>query len=406
MALLDTPDARAATALTGIAASTGEFRCRATERAFQERNLAESGERIGRHGLYLAAIFVGFALSDLAELGTGREWFTLFALRMAAAAAMALVSLGFSRDPLAYLGGARAIGLLLSETCAIAVFLVVCWMRPADTLAHAVSAVLFVLVVVLFVPGRARTKAAVALAFLGGFVAVGAARFDLPAATLASFAGALGASVLVTFAVSANLSRALRTEWLVNSQIRAANDRLVEEARRAELLREELYRQATQDPLTGLANRRWFFERGEELLATARRGGRAVTVLLMDADGFKQINDLHGHATGDAVLAALGAALAAHARRGELVGRIGGEEFAVVAEGLDDAGARALAERLRAAVRAATVPADGCTIGVTVSVGFTQVGRGESLAEALQRADRAMYEAKRSGGDRILCGVA
>lgn len=404
---LDAPTNTSAPAETPrLVATTGEFRCADTELAFRRRMLEGAGERIGRHGMYLAAILMAFALSDLATLGPVSEWFVLLAMRSVASAAVALVALAFRRDPLAHLSGPRAASILAAEAAAMAVFLVVCWVRPEDVVAHAVSAVLLVLVVVLFVPGRVRSTAALVLAFLVGLVAVAAARFDMTPATLASFAGALSASAFVTFGVAANLNRAVRTEWATGAQVRAANERLLDEARRAEQLRTELEWHATKDALTGLANRRWFFTRGDEIIAAARRGGRSVTTLLMDADGFKLVNDRYGHAVGDAVLQALGGALAATARRGELVGRLGGEEFAVVADGLDEAGARSLAERLRSAVRHATVEVDGEPVGVTVSVGFTEVTPTDTLAEALVRADRAMYEAKRSGGDRTLCGVA
>lgn len=385
---------------------TGEFRDPVVEREYRRAEMERNGRRMARSAWYIAAVLLLFTFSDLAALGVGSTWLLLLALRSVAAAAVATIARGARRDPQRYVEGAGARSLLVVQIVVLVAFLVISAVRPENAVTLAVSTILIALVIGFFVPVPMRTKTALILAFQACFVVVAATRFDTTGVATGPLAANLAAVSLFAFTVVSNLNRAQRMEWWVNREQRDANDRLVAEVARGEQLCADLQRQATQDPLTGLANRRSFFARGDELVEFSRRHGRPVTAVLMDADGFKQVNDRHGHAAGDAVLKAVGETLRSCSRRGEVVGRIGGEEFAVIAEGLDDVAAAALAERMRAAVRSSTVVVDGRPIGVTASVGFTRVGAAESLAAALGRADRAMYRAKRSGGDRVLSSTA
>ncbi|WP_158373111.1 sensor domain-containing diguanylate cyclase [Cellulosimicrobium cellulans] len=159
-------------------------------------------------------------------------------------------------------------------------------------------------------------------------------------------------------------------------------------------MREMAYR----DPLTGAANRR----RLEDELAYQARvvgSGLDVALVYLDLDRFKAVNDVHGHTVGDRVLVAVARALEQHVRSGDLVARLGGEEFLVVAPGTGAGDARALAERLRAAVPGAVraqAPVD-----VTASLGVTALRAGEEPAAAIGRVDALMYRAKRAGRDRV-----
>lgn len=157
---------------------------------------------------------------------------------------------------------------------------------------------------------------------------------------------------------------------------------------------------ASRDFLTGLWNRRSFVEAAEREIGLARRSMKPLSIVVFDLDHFKSINDTHGHATGDTVLKRFAELLGENVRRTDIVGRIGGEEFAMI---VPDATARAaaiLAEKLRSAV-AADAPSGSPR--VTVSVGIAQVHPAEAAVDdALARADLALYEAKRSGRDRVV----
>ena len=169
--------------------------------------------------------------------------------------------------------------------------------------------------------------------------------------------------------------------------------------RRVFLVQRELAELAHHDPLTGLANRREFMERAEAAWAAARRYRRPLSVLMIDIDYFKEVNDRHGHAAGDDVLRYLAALLPLQARSGDLCGRLGGEEFAVLLAETDGEGAAAMAERLRAAVAAAAIPTEHARapLQVTISVGAASGAACASFAELLREADHALYEAKREG---------
>lgn len=165
-------------------------------------------------------------------------------------------------------------------------------------------------------------------------------------------------------------------------------------------LERQLREQASTDGLTGLLRRNRFLELARLALDEARRQQKPACMLYLDADRFKQLNDGHGHAAGDAALVALAAALRAQTRQSDLIGRIGGEEFGLLLPGLELAQASQRAERLRVAVHDIQRP-DG---PLTVSIGVTARSTPEEPLESLlARADKAMRQAKADGRDRIVC---
>jgi len=161
----------------------------------------------------------------------------------------------------------------------------------------------------------------------------------------------------------------------------------------------ELERLATTDPLTGLANHRSFHERLGFEAARAVRHGRPLSLAILDLDHFKLVNDRYGHPAGDEVLREVAARLLRLARAGELIARVGGEEFAWVLPDTDAAGAQAAAERARAAVRGQPVPPAGT---VTLSAGVCDLAHASDVAGLYRRADEALYLAKRGGRDRTV----
>jgi diguanylate cyclase (GGDEF)-like protein len=168
----------------------------------------------------------------------------------------------------------------------------------------------------------------------------------------------------------------------------AAHDRHVVLMRTQETL-------AATDPLTGIPNRRAYLERVAEAVDAAAWGHQTV-VCLVDLDGFKAVNDAGGHASGDAMLRAVGSALGGAVRETDTVARLGGDEFAVLADISVAFSGEMLAERLRDAV--AWI---GRASGVTASVGVAEVQPGDDIEDLMHRADAAMYRSKGAGGDRV-----
>ena len=164
-------------------------------------------------------------------------------------------------------------------------------------------------------------------------------------------------------------------------------------------LEHELEQQAHTDPLTGLNNRRYFYELAEHELVRSRRFGMPLSLLMMDIDHFKQLNDEHGHDAGDAILKKMGTCCLQTLREVDILGRIGGEEFAVMLPGIDGGQALEAAERLRQALAEMVVSLpSGKAVSLTVSIGVSgALGANESLDEMLKRADEALYAAKHAG---------
>ena len=180
----------------------------------------------------------------------------------------------------------------------------------------------------------------------------------------------------------------------------------VQAAGRTKVLQEELVEQSRrleslifEDALTGLANRRSILTSLNGQVSGARRHHRPLSVAIMDIDHFKAINDRHGHAAGDSVLAAVAGNLRRNLRAEDQLGRLGGEEFLALLPDADGAAAQAAAEKLRRSARGVRVDHDGRLLGVTVSLGWA-TWDGETPDELLRRADEALYAAKAAGRDR------
>ncbi|ATE59720.1 diguanylate cyclase [Thauera sinica] len=168
-------------------------------------------------------------------------------------------------------------------------------------------------------------------------------------------------------------------------------------------LEERLVQQATSDPLTGLANRRYFDAALANELARVRRKVGQAAVVLLDLDHFKRINDRWGHAAGDAVLKHFTALVGARLRDSDMFARLGGEEFAILLPGVDLVGAFRTAERLRRMVADSPARGEFGEVQVTVSAGVATLRAGDAgPADALARADEALYRAKDSGRNRTV----
>ncbi|WP_435101418.1 diguanylate cyclase [Arhodomonas sp. AD133] len=175
--------------------------------------------------------------------------------------------------------------------------------------------------------------------------------------------------------------------------------------------RAHLARSADTDALTGLRNRRSFLMTSRRLLSRARRDGVPVSVLFVDADHFKAINDRYGHSFGDQVLRILAHRIASMSRHSDLVARYGGEEFVLLLPDTDAEMAERVAERIRRHVSAGPIEtpgAAGASVAVTVSVGIATAspdGHRVTLDDLVEAADGALYSAKGSGRNRTASGL-
>jgi diguanylate cyclase (GGDEF)-like protein len=201
-----------------------------------------------------------------------------------------------------------------------------------------------------------------------------------------------------TLAVFVDRTEQKRTE----RELQEANRQLQAQLAATEALQVVMREQAIRDSLTGLYNRRYLEETLEREVARAVRAKQPISIVMVDIDHFKQLNDVYGHQAGDRVLRALGDVLQAHSRRDDIACRFGGEEFVVMLAGtpLDVAVKRA--EEWRYVFQETEVPYSPRSLHATLSAGIAAFPvHGKSGVALLQRADQALYQAKAEGRNRV-----
>jgi diguanylate cyclase (GGDEF)-like protein len=180
---------------------------------------------------------------------------------------------------------------------------------------------------------------------------------------------------------------------------------LCRELRRRQSAEQELAQLAATDPLTGLANRRSLDQALRHEWFRAQRSGLPLSLLMIDVDHFKAFNDRHGHQGGDDALRWVAKVISTHVRRpADLVARYGGEEFSVILAETDSAGAQQIADNVRAAVeQLPLVGSDTSPITVSIGISTWTTASDISLEQLLFAADKALYQAKESGRNRVVC---
>jgi diguanylate cyclase (GGDEF)-like protein len=247
-------------------------------------------------------------------------------------------------------------------------------------------------------PQRALSTRAVAYASCGLLLALGA-----PAGWLAIR--------LASGAVAGGVAREIASQWPLYAYLvlgtaaafvafglvlGVRGDRIDHAAQQFEAL-------ALSDPLTGLRNRRYFDQRLLAECARADREEKSLALIAVDLDLFKKVNDAHGHAVGDRALGHAARVLQETARLGDVACRVGGEEFSVICPGAEASDAYGIAERFRLALSAtAFIYRPRVSLTITASVGVAIHARGEAPERLVVEADRALYDAKRSGRNRVV----
>ncbi|MBT3337798.1 MAG: GGDEF domain-containing protein [Anaerolineae bacterium] len=162
-----------------------------------------------------------------------------------------------------------------------------------------------------------------------------------------------------------------------------------------------LRRQANTDSLTGLYNRRSFFQRTQQEISRYQRSKRFFSLLMIDIDHFKNVNDTYGHSTGDIVLQSLARTLLKTAREQDIVARTGGEEFSILLPEAKKDKAKIFAERIREIVSESEMGTKEIEIQITISIGVAEICPNEDKDDIYNRADSALYRAKSAGRNRV-----
>lgn len=369
-----------------------------TEKAFRA-HMEPMWVRHLRVALYVwAGLLLAFGLLDLQALGWSPTFFILMACRVLQALMLVALALILPRRPQLASAGYAVTAL---EVSGFLLFMPIYFLRPDVATLIIVVLALMILTMMLFVPNRLKFNlfsavVAVLLALTaigvngrGPEVLVGAVIF-------------LSLPVLTGFFGTQQLAKVQRRQFAMFNEAKRANRALKREVERRKLLEEELKRQATTDPLTGLFNRRQYemlFHRERE---RCRRQGTSICVAMGDLDHFKQLNDQLGHDSGDVALRHVANLLTSQLREGDVVGRFGGEEFIILLPDTDVTEAERVIERLRRTLAENPVPlAQPWKLTATFSVSAV-LDDEQNIAETLRRVDVGLYQGKHAGRNQVV----
>ncbi|WP_287964699.1 GGDEF domain-containing protein [Diaphorobacter sp.] len=376
-----------------------EFTDAATEQAYRADVQGRMARQL-RIALWVwAALLLLFALPDYQALGGSRVFWALLGYRAATALLLLMAAQALRTRPHLAPQGRMVMCL---EMAGYPFFFLFLLLRP-EMRTWTIGMVMIVnLSLFIFVPGRVALGVWVALAGIAGSVLTllltGTALSLAPGLTLL-----LTLPAVVGFISANRLQRAQRQEFVVRSRLQQANAALQDEIARRTALQAELQRQATTDPLTGLLNRREFGRRFALDLARAERDASPLSVVLLDLDHFKKINDQFGHAAGDEVLRQVARLCQESFRAIDSVGRMGGEEIAVLLPGATLEQAAVVALRFAQRLAATPVVHGGHTIHLSATLGVAQRLPDENVLDAvLHRADQALYAGKHGGRNCVM----
>ncbi len=378
----------------------GEFRDAAREALFRRTMQAHDACQL-RHALVVAAgLFLAFSLTDFSLLGTSNAFMALLAMRATVATSLLMLALAVWRRP-----SLAQAPLPTNLVCLLAVsgLLLTVPLRPDGVMTNLASIVAASMALYLVIPNRLPWMLTSNAYLMGGFLSSVVVWSPLPGGVLANSLLLLGFVNLLCWLTVSRIHRLQRAQFASLLEERSINRRLKEEIEERNQLEQRLRHIARTDELTGITNRRRFFELAEQERRRAHRDGTPLSLCMVDIDYFKAINDVHGHAIGDLALTVVAARCYSVLRESDIIGRYGGEEFVIALPLANLITAREVAERLREAVCRRPLEVKGVILDLTVTVGISRVDDGEaSLDPVLLRADRALYAGKESGRNCVV----
>ena len=377
-----------------------EFRDPAMEALFKRTILAYHACQLRLALCLIAGLFLAFALADYSVLGAGGAFVTLLFIRLVTVAACLVVALAVWRQPAV---AHKVLPVNLVCLLCLSTMLLTLWLRPLDEGIHVASLVVASMALYLFLPNRLPWMLAGNAYLIAGFLTVSLVGSRLPPMLVMTSLLLLMFVNLLGWMTITRIKRLQHEQFSLLLEERSSNSRLKEEIQEREALEARLRQLACTDDLTGIANRRHFFELAEQEPRRARRDGTPLALCMVDVDLFKRLNDRHGHAVGDLVLATVAGCCQSVLRESDVLGRYGGEEFVIALPLADLDTAVTIAERLRDRVSALKLPMLDDETPLTVTVGISRIEAGESrLDPALLRADRALYAGKARGRNCVV----
>lgn len=382
-----------------ISPLTAEFTDPQTEAGFRA-HIADSMARHLRAALWgWAALLVLMCWLDYQFNGFDLNGRLLFVSRVTIIAGLLLLIIRSWRSPIDITDG---YAITFMEVIGFAAYFLIFLLRPSLTSYNLGMMMVLLIATYVFVPNRLMTAM---VAVLFGIVGMMATMW-LIGMENSSQIGLLILMVIPSVlghGAAHRLHRTEREQYALLRKAEAANAQLVREIEQRKQLERELKHQAITDPLTGLFNRRHFDELYERERERARRHGTPLTLVMVDLDFFKEVNDRYGHECGDIVLRDVAQFLRDGLRQPDLVGRLGGEEFVLLLPETDTEEARVMIERLRSRLAERVMVVAGESVSVTATFALAAVHpERDSLNDALRVVDLALYQGKDEGRNRLV----
>ncbi|HIX62359.1 MAG TPA: GGDEF domain-containing protein [Candidatus Halomonas stercoripullorum] len=369
-----------------------EFRNTALESQYRRSMRMHDALQIRRTLWIVATLFLLFIPADYSLLGSGTTFTALTLMRcLVAISCLTFVRVITKRPVQAH----RPLLLNLVYFITLNSLLLSILLHPGHTGLHISSLMAASLTIYLLVPNRLG-RILFWNAYLNlGFLLITWLWKPMDPGMLKASLLILAFTNLMGWMTFSRLNQLQRKQFALLMDERSTNRQLQTEINERQLLESQLRQMASTDPLTGIPNRRHFFELAEREFSRAQREGTPLAICMVDIDRFKVLNDRHGHAVGDLVLSAVASCCASVLRDTDIIGRYGGEEFVIALPQADLATAEPIAERLRQKVHALDLPMIDGETRLSVTVGISQVLPQETALEmALQRADAALYAGK------------
>jgi diguanylate cyclase (GGDEF)-like protein len=379
---------------------SGEFKDVELEVSFRRSMQSQTTQQLRIALFVTSALFMMFILFDYFLLGLTTNFYILSSMRVTVALASLLlaVSLRF-RTPT--LNSSIPLNLVCFLLVTSQIFIAP--LRPETVFTQITAVVAITLALYLFLPNRFRWTVSFSIYLAAGFLLV------IHALKLFELPGIIGSGLALIMAnvvgmlTASRLNRLQRAQFTALLAERDTNEKLQKEIEERQRLEKDLRHLAQTDDLTGLNNRRWFFELAEQELRHTRRMGTPLGLCMLDIDHFKAVNDLYGHAAGDQVLKIVANLCRQELRASDIIGRFGGEEFVIALPDSDLDATCITAERLRTRLAQSQLPGIFKGLSLTMTAGVTQISPAEaSLEPALLRADHALYTGKSNGRNTVV----
>lgn len=379
---------------------TAEFSDPAVESDYRRRN-ARFNIRHTRFGLGLwGVLFVLFIYNDYINLGTEQGFWVLLSMRLFVSAVILIFAILIGRRPGLVMNGHGVAGLLIFGWTG---FFLIFFFLPAAQMPWIIAMVMamligqYVFIPNRIVPGTAAALYAIAGTMLSVHLVAGSGPSELTGLSLMLLApAATGLFVCHRFQFES------RRSFSMLLVVESANTELQHQIRAREELEAKLKHQAETDPLTGLYNRRRYEDLFLREFHRIQRYGGAMSMLVLDLDHFKQVNDNYGHGAGDIALQEIADICRRKLRQVDIIGRLGGEEFVILLPDTNLSDAVIVSERLRQGIENTEIVAEQTRFNLTATIGAAELTENDhGIKDLVRRADAALYRGKRAGRNRV-----